>query len=345
MPSRLRKKRVQAKLVPLKSPLPKRLEWLKEKEKILIDPSLIPENLAAILDTLSLVTDSVLVADPTIENLSKWRYNSHRFSQLVDKRIFIPLFADSGIHSFSTAIERKHLLSDKDFLPEYDRAIEHDSEDDDFCSLSQSLEIDPEDAAFSANWDLIMAQLLSCPIFSAGKLRNLWEYKFRTGIADLTTIARMPEVPANVHLLTRFVHKALECLPSNLTVEEIDQFRKNRASKNFRFWFKEQLQSALDGRGTNKESLDYRVYREFTSLSRQYAGRSKKISGTLSAMSTIAAGAIGAMIGGVDGATLGSSISLAGPYAFPRILSRVWQKTSRRNWVFVFMELRSANRP
>ncbi len=163
--------RFRVKLPGLKAALPPRLTWLGDINRLLLDPDLNPQHLGEMLDVLPFLTDAVVVVDPSPKNLRRWHYDVSRFSELVDHRVFLPLFSADKCGLYKTEIERTDLFEDDEFWAEYESAIERDFEDAKFCHLAKRLEVDPHDAAFSMNWDLINSQILNAPIVSAKRFR------------------------------------------------------------------------------------------------------------------------------------------------------------------------------
>lgn len=307
---------------------------------LLLDPSLGSRQFADIVDTLSLITDTIIIVDPSHQNLLNWKYDSRRFAKLVDHRLFLPIFPSTNDNPFSTGISRQNLLADPDFFASYEIAIQHDLEDDIFVALAERLDLNPNDLAFNVNWDLIIAQLLGSPLMTPPPLLPVWQHKLQTSIRDLSAIATLPPEAKNAHVLTRFLHRVLNDLPSSLTTDQLLEFRKDDRSANFRKWFREQLEKGATSTHTSSLTLDDTIYRDFKNLAHAYARKAKTVSGTLTTLSSIAGTVIGAILGNVPGAVIGGLAPLAS-YPFQNTLHRVWRKRSPHNWVFVLMDIRS----
>lgn len=326
--------RVQPKLPKLESYFPVEKKWIWRRDRILLDVSQSPNTLVGLFDVLPLVTDLLVVVDPSSANLKEWNYDLGRFSLLVKEKVFLPLFSSGTYTSLPYALRRKDLIQDPEFLAEYESVIEEDMEDDSFVQLSEAAGIDPQDAAFSLNWDLIASQLLNSPIVTSRNMRPLWEYKFRKTLRELGEARRVPLAVTKANVLRKFLYRVVESLPSNLSVTEILEFRKNHRSRNFREWFQMELSKASHAAKVTRIRFDEEIYRDFLDLVHQHESKGSKLSGTL----TVVSGLLGTALAG---SPAGAIPAITGPYAFPRILRRIWRKLGHNNWVFVLLDFRS----
>ncbi len=336
--------RFQVKIPALKSRLPQSITWLQTLSRVIVDPDLNGNDLSKTLDILLFLSDVVVVVDPTPSNLHRLHYDVRRFSQLVNNKMFLPLFSGAHNPHYNIEIDRKDMFDDDEFWAEYEKAIESDLEDDDFCELVERLDVDPEDTAFSLNWDLINAQLLNAPIISCKSFKPLLQYKLEKSNREIGLPgSHGPATEGPV--LKRFLYRALGVLPSGLEVPQLAEFRKDQRAKRFRRWFSDELDRASEASRTAQVAFDQNIYDDFVELARSYENKGSNIMTGVTGLAGIVGSALGAVIGGPIGAAAGAAPSAIGSYAFSGILKRVWERRSKHNWVFLFLDIRRKRRP
>ena len=335
--------RFRVKTSSLETHVPLRITWLQALNRVLIDPDLGSAGPAEMLDLLFFLTDVVIVVDPTRSNLSRWHYDAVRFSELVNHKMFLPLFSGNNSGYYATEVYRRDLFDDDQFWVEYEKTIEQDLEDDIFCELAQQLNLDVEDAAFSLNWDLINAQLLNAPIVSSKSFQPLFEYKLKASTRDVQ-VPTSPSVPAKDQVLRKFLYRVLGTLPYGLDVSQLIEFRKDHRAERFRNWFSDELLKASEASKIARLAFDQKIYDDFLELTRNYDGKGVGLTAGVSGLAGIVGSAFGAVIGGPIGAAAGAAPSVVAPYAFSKVIKRVWEKTSKHNWVFLFLDVRQKKR-
>lgn len=332
---------MKVRLPPITGKITPEKRWILDGSRVLVDAVFAPKPIGRFLDILPLLTDKVIVYDPSVRNLRSWGFDEGRFRSLVDERIFIPLFAHSpSDFEPNDCITRKDLLPDSEFWGEYDSSISSDLEDDNLLTaISRVATVSQQtsgDLVFSLNWDVLISQILSSPIVAADRFENVWAYKFDKTIQDLSELSGR-RVAAGGGALHKFLYRAIKKLPSELTVNDLKRLREERAARRFREWFSGALDRAMTTKKVTQVKPDEAIYMDFIDLAEkankginkaaEIAGVS--ISGAVGLFST----AMGYPAAGVGG-TIGSTVVL------PRLIKKVWGRFSPDNWVFVLMSLR-----
>jgi len=322
---------------PILPDLPKNLRWVFEGSRLYIDPSYSPVNHAEQLNILPLLIDNILVFEPTEENLKTWNYSFEKFSSLVEKRVFIPLFLNKEeAIPYKTCIFREDLIPNELFFGEYDKAIDADLRDSEFVRIAESQDLDSDVMAFSINWDLIVCQILRSPILTIDSLESLWRYKFQKTIYDIDAVSEIPESLKRSNVLQGFFYRSIERLPRDLSVDEILEFRSDRSATEFRKWFSNEIKKVMRMSTVTEVSIDEELLRGFNELLDKYKDKINLVSGTVT-------GVVAAVIG-IFAGPLASLPSVGGPLVFPQIIKALWRKFGPNNWIFLMLKMKKKRR-
>jgi len=322
---------------PILPDLPENLKWILEGSRIYIDPAYFPFSCAEQLNVLPLLIDKILVFEPSKENLKTWNYPFEMFSSLVEEQVFVPIFLDKNDEvPYRICIYREDLMPNELFFGEYEKAIDEDLNDSTFIQIAESMNLDPDIMAFSLNWDLIVAQILKSPILTTERLGALWLYKFQKMIYEINSITKIPESVKKSNILKSFFYRTIERLPSDLTVDEILEFRSDKAAREFRNWLSNEINKIMGMSKVTEVSFDEELYRDFTDLLDAYKDRINLVSCTITA--------IVAAIVGILAGPLASLPPIIGPLFFPKLVKAFWKKYGPNNWIFLMLELKNKTR-
>ncbi len=293
-----------------------------------------------LIDTAALISDRVILVNPTVANLKFWEYPLKRFNALAKENLLIGIYLSekpkhyeiSGVH-----YARKDLIEDKLFFPDYDLAIELDSKDENLIELiqktySEKTSIEIEDYIYCLNWDLILAQVLNCPIISTTQQQSLWEYKVKQIFKEVSATQESLRVKDDVNLAMKIILDTTKQLPSDLTEEQILTFRRNSASKNFREWFGTELSKALVAESITGISHEEQIHQRFDELVSSHKD---------SLMLRTIVSSIGvAVINLLGFSPLTPVVPIAVNYGLPKLLRSIWKKYSKNNWVFFLLDMK-----
>jgi len=135
--------------------------------------------------------------------------------------------------------------------------------------------------ALHINWDGGLAQILGADIFIHPSTEPLWQYKVRN-LAERRGFAGI-----NMDL-QHFIDRLRLDLPTKISVNEIEAFRKTDEAKNFRQWLSVTVLSAKEQ--TLMVPIDERVYLEFVRLCEAHRRRNEVASGHVTALASTGVG-------------------------------------------------------
>lgn len=231
----------------------------------------------------------------------------------------------------SSCIFRKKLFDEKLFDKEYKQAIEEDQNDVEFKSTISNIQNSDtefntliDNISFPLNWDLIFMNTLNVPMYFPNNCKDVFLYK----LEKLNSQIYFPKRVINHINVTNFLEQINVIFPSDLTIDQIKKFRKQKAAINFRNWLERKLFNIEE-----KEDILRVKYlvQEFNKLSKSHEEHADFISASLG-------GIIGALNEGLVGATIGS---VAG-YGLSKILRSIWKIKGPNNWVFLLTDFENA---
>ena len=299
--------------------------------RVLVDPSLGRSNQTLEIDTLALLVDTVLVVDPTAENLADWHYEADRFEELVKAGAFLPIFTKRSMDSDGLKhLSRYDILEDSRFFATYEEMIEEDRNDPLFRRICVERSQDEDDLAFYLNWDLIMAQVLGAAVLTGSEHTAILEYKLGKLRGFTSKPSIIPEAQDS-QLIRNFFHRAISRIPMDLSIDELNEFRREKSARRFREWLGVQFHEKMKG-NLGSMSVDEALFLEFQELINLVQSRTGKVSGLVTG---ITAGVMG-LIGG----PMVMVPALAVPFVFPRVLNEIWKRVGPNNWVILMIEMK-----
>ena len=219
-------------------------------------------------------------------------------------------------------------MKDQIFLGNYTEAVEFNLDDPDFDSLIRSKHFDPEEIAFSLNWDLILAQVLQAPIVTSRGFAPVIQYKINETIDH---IARHTNLSKRAFVLRRFLSRLNLLFPQDLDPDVLIELRKEKPARKFRSWFGKEIERAMIASKVADVELDEALYRSFTELlSQQRQNRNR--------MATVLTGFLAGTVGLFTHGIGALPVTALGAFAFPRIVTSLWKKMGPTNWVLILSD-------
>ena len=318
---------------------------LLEGSKVFVDPAYSPQFFIERLDVLPLLVDKVMVYEPSKANLKKWNYPIERFCEFVREGIFVPLFIERPIDidvNEKQCLFRTDLLEDFVFLREYDKAVSEDLEDREFEKLALNAcggnSKCVTDLIYSINWDIIVSQILETPIFINEDLKPLWKYKYEKTIRDISRITNTPELVDKSHIVKKFLYLKIHRLPMNLSIDEVKEFRKEKVATEFRRWLKEVFSRMVKEEEFKQVRPERDLLERFEELANTYRRKTQITGALIGGAIGVALSSLGANFAGIP-STIISLLTLPLPYAFIRIIRKMWKLFGPNNWVFLLLDL------
>jgi hypothetical protein len=308
-------------------------------KSVFVDPCYDPSFFIPQLDVLPFLIDNVIIYNPSKRNLKRWRYKLKRFSEFVDAGIFVPLSPEDELlidYPSEFQLTRKDIITTKKFLAEYDRAVEYDLDDEKFLKIAKSLSkrgvvTDPHDVAFSLNWDLIVTSTLGIPIIYDERQKALWNYKIGTGMGTVKKTDNITDIK-QATVVKKFFYKTIGRLPIHLSVDDILEFRKNKAAKNFRRWLRKETNIAIDAQKVTQIKIEEHLYKEYKELIDSYQKKKTKTS-------TAVKSVIAVIVGFIAGPAVGAA-SLGAEFAVPHVYRTLQSKYGHNNWALLLVKMK-----
>ncbi len=316
----------------------KRINKLIGGSKVYFDPTYFKGNIN-IIKLTSLLTDKTLVY--TNKNILK--FPKQEFLSFINEGIILPVTIDENsidkdILNTGKVIIRKKLFHNGIFDKYYKTAIEEDKDDGDFKKLIENQfkcnktnqEKLLNNLSFSINWDIPFTQIFNCPLLANVSYKKIWEFK----INKLDPSIYHPLRLRYIQDVSKFLSEINILLPNNLTIDQIKEFRRDKASIQFRNWLEKNLFSATELTYDKIELNKYLIQR-FNELSKSYDGSKNLISTSIGGC---LGGITGWDIGGLTGAGIGSPLGSVVGYSLSNAVKNIWKKVGTNRWVFLFMD-------
>jgi len=301
------------------------------------------------LDLLSLLWDRIIVDSPRqstfIEttyqpNQIQHQYPLARFLSMVERGIFIPYDWQAAVDDkraggsgaywkrgqFQRIIDsgnyiiREEITRSTKFYDYFSPPVDQDIEDPGFEEViktnigtmrleGNNLNLRPGTLnevknrfALAVNWEGGLAQALGADTFIHPSTKPVWQYK-------ATKIAKNQEEFKVTLDVQAFIDRLRLDLPTQMDVNDIEDFRNTSEAKKFREWLKDAFTSAREQ--TALVPVEECVYREFVKLCEFHRRRNETISGYVSSLvSTVISGGIGLAVAGPVGAVVSGVVGL-----------------------------------
>ncbi len=358
---------------------PMRINRLLEGNVIFVNPHDFTEYTFDCLDLLALLWDRIIIDSPreglfsetSLQPSEGTSYPLDRFLSMVERGIFIPYDWNAAINDkragragafwrrgqFQRIIDsgnyiiREDITTSTKFYKYLTPEADKDVDDPEFeevvranlprLALTRSnLNLRPGTLdevkhrfALHVNWDGGLAQILGSDIFIHPSTEPIWQYKIRN-LAERRGFAGI-----NIELES-FIPRLRLDLPANISINDIEGFRRTNEAKNFRQWLSARFLAAKEQSST--VPLDERVYLEFIRLCESHRRRNEAVSGYVTALaSTLVSAGVGLALGGPAGAVISGGIGLGISEGLKKPVAasaRWWKRRIGGDWTFFFAE-------
>ena len=301
------------------------------------------------LDLLSLLWDRIIVDSPRqgtfVETTYQPKQIQHqypldRFLSMVERGIFIPYDWQAAVddrHSggsgaywkrgpFQRIIDsgnyiiREEITRSTKFYDYFNPLVDQDNKDLRFEEVVKTnisnmpldqgnLNLRPGSLnevknrfALAVNWEGGLAQALGADMFIHPSTKPVWQYK------AAKIVRRQDELKLALDLQS-FIDRLRIDLPTQMDVDEIEDFRSTSEATNFRGWLAKAFMSAREQTVPVPVPVEERVYHEFVKLCEFHRRRNESFSGYISSLvSTVISGGIGLAVAGPIGAVVSGAV-------------------------------------
>jgi len=358
---------------------PAHVTRLLEGDVIFVNPHDFTEYAFGCLDILALLWDRVIIDSPRQDLFAETAYRSpknttyplDRFLSMVERGIFIPYDWNAAVDDrragragafwrrgqFQRIIDsgnyiiREEITRSTKFYGYFNPQVDQDVDDPEFEEIIRaslpSLSFDNANLnlrpgtlseikqrfALHVNWEGGLAQILGADIFIHPSTKSIWQYKVRN-------LAARQGFPGVNMELQAFIDRIRLDLPAQITVNDIEDFRRTTEAKNFRRWLHEAFLAAREQ--ASPVPVEERVYLEFVRLCESHQRRNETVSGYVSGLaSALVLGGVGLALTGPVGAVISGAIGLGLGEGLKKPIaasSRWWKKKLGGDWTFFFAE-------
>jgi len=321
--------------VPIQSDLPQRLQG----SRILFDPQLHFGNRDGQLTTLALLFGRIAVPEPTPLNLVHWGMDSTRFRSFVEEGIVVPLATGSEpLKDYPDAhqVTRAALIPDAPFFHDYEATVAEDRNDAELLAIVKDLSVQSgaavtvDSIAFNANWDLVLSLRLNAPVATDMYSRRILGYK--CSVAAGGGPLASPSVDDSSHFLAKLLSKQALALPTNLTIDDIRELRKERVANSFRSWFFSELSRARTFERPPGVEVEDHLLRGFREL---VEAKAKHIEYRTAPIAAAISVGVGAVLGPLEGIA-----SAAGYPLIRELIRRATDRWGSQRWVDILTDFK-----